>query len=207
MTGALTPEHQRQLDALLNLRAESKVSTLVWLRQPPGAPNAKHLLEHIERLKVMVVLTLPAGIEREVHQNRLLKLARECGQMTAQHVRELEPPRRYATLVAAVLEARATVIDEIIDLHDRIIGPGCSTCAGRNHERQFQESGKSINEKVRLFYRVGRALVEAKKNGGDPFKAIESVISWEASARSVTEAEQVRPIGRLRLPAPDRRQL
>jgi hypothetical protein len=59
LTGALTPEHQRQLDALLNLRAASKVSTLVWLRQPPGAPNAKHLLEHIERLKVMEALTLP----------------------------------------------------------------------------------------------------------------------------------------------------
>jgi TnpA family transposase len=190
LTGALTPEHQRQLDALLNLRAASKVSTLVWLRQPPGAPNAKHLLEHIDRLKVMEALTLPAGIEREAHQNRLLKLARECGQMTAQHVRELEPPRRYATLVAAVLEARATVIDEIIDLHDRIIGTLFNR-ARHNHERQFQESGKSINEKVRLFYRVGQALVEAKKNGGDPFKAIESVISWEAFTRSVTEAEQL----------------
>ena len=190
LTGALTPEHQRQLDALLNLRETSKVSTLVWLRQPPGAPNAKHLLEHIDRLKAMEALTLPAGIEREVHQNRLLKLAREGGQMTAQHVRELEPTRRYATLVAAVLEARATVIDEIVDLNDRISGTLFNR-ARRNHEQQFQQSGKAINEKVRLFYRVGHALVEAKQNGGDPFKTIESVIPWEAFTRSVTEAEKL----------------
>jgi len=188
LTKALTPEHQRQLDALLNLRENSKVSTLVWLRQPPGAPNAKHLLEHIDRLKAMEALTLPAGIEREVHQNRLLKLAREGGQMTAQQVRELEPARRHATLVAAVLEARATVIDEIVDLNDRIIGTLFNR-ARRNHEQQFQQSGKAINEKVRLFYRIGHALVEAKQNGGDPFKAIEAVMPWEAFTRSVTEAE------------------
>jgi len=33
--------------------------------------------EHIERLKTGQILDLPAGIERQVHQNRLLKIARE----------------------------------------------------------------------------------------------------------------------------------
>jgi hypothetical protein len=161
LTEALTPQHQSQLDGLLNLRENSKVGTLTWLRQPPGAPNAKHLLEHIDRLRAIETLGLPGGIEREVHQNRFLKLAREGGQMTAQHVRELEPTRRYATLVAVVLEAKATVIDEIVDLNDRIIGTLFNR-ARRRHEQQFQQSGKAINEKVRLFYRVGQALLEAK---------------------------------------------
>jgi TnpA family transposase len=190
LTGALTHEHRRQLDALLNLREDSKVSTLAWLRQSPGEPNAKHLLEHIDRLKVVESLMLPSGIERQVHQNRLLKLAREGGQMTAQHVRELATTRRYATLVAVVLEARATVIDEIIDLHDRIIGTLFNR-ARRNHEQQFQQSGKAINEKVRLFWQVGHALLEAKQSGGDPFKAIESVIPWEAFKLSVAEAQEL----------------
>ena len=89
LTEGLTPEHRGRLDALLDPRGDSKVSTLAWLRQTPGAPNAKHLLEHIDRLKAMEALKLPAGIVRGVHQNRLLKLAREGGQMTAQHVRSL----------------------------------------------------------------------------------------------------------------------
>jgi TnpA family transposase len=189
-TEALSQEHRRQLDALLNLREDTKASTLVWLRQSPGAPNAKHLLEHIDRLKVMESLMLPVGTERQVHQNRLLKLAREGGQMTAQHLRELETTRRYATLVAVVLEARATVIDEIIDLHDRIIGTLFNR-ARRKHEQQFQQSGKAINEKLRLFWQVGHALLEAKKSGGDPFKAIELVITWEAFTRSVAEAQKL----------------
>jgi len=93
LTEALTLENRNQIDALLNLREDGKVSTLVWLRQSAGAPNARHLLEHIDRLKAIEALRLPDGLEREIHQNRLLKLAREGGQMTAQHLRELEPTR------------------------------------------------------------------------------------------------------------------
>ena len=190
LTEALTPEHQCQLDALLNLRENSKVSTLVWLRQPRERPTPSTCSNTSSDSRRCEALKLPVGIERAVHQNRLLKLAREGGQMTAQHVRELEPTRRHATLVAVVLEAKATVIDEIVDLNDRIIGTLFNR-ARRHHEQQFQQSGKAINEKVRLFYRVGQALLEAKRNGGDPFRAIEAVISWEAFTRSVTEAEKL----------------
>jgi hypothetical protein len=190
LTKTLTPADQEQLDALLNLREGSTVSTLVWLRQSPGAPNAKHVLEHLERLRAIEALGVSPTVEHDVHQNRLRELARECGQMTAQHVRELEPTRRYATLVAVVLEARATVIDETIDLNDRIIGTLFNR-ARRHHEEHFQQSGKAINEKVRLFYRVGQALLKARQAGGEPFQAIEAVISWEAFTRSVTEAAEL----------------
>lgn len=190
LTSALTEEHHRQLDALLNLRENSKTSTLTWLRQSPGAPNAKHLLGHIDRLEAMDQLMLPVGLEREIHQNRLLKLAREGAQMTAQHLRDLESARRYATLVAVLLETKATVIDEIVDLHDRIIGTLFNR-AKRQHEQQFQQSGEAINEKLRLYGRIGQALLEAKQAGGDPFAAIESVISWNAFTQSVTEAQRL----------------
>jgi hypothetical protein len=41
---------------------------------------------------------------------------------------------------------------------------------------------------VRLFGRIGQALIEAKQNG-DPFAAIEAVMSWDAFAESVTDAD------------------
>jgi len=195
LTERLTEQHRRQLDALLGPRDggkdnSSKASVLAWLRQSPAAPNAKHLLEHVDRLTQLRALDLPDGVERQVHQNRLLKLAREGGQMTSQHLRDLEPARRYATLVAVALEARATLTDEIIDLNDRIIGALFSR-AKRSHEQQFQQSGRAINEKVRLYGRIGSALLAAKQSGSDPFAAIESVISWEKFTQSVTEAQKL----------------
>ena len=37
--------------------------------------------------------------------------------------------------------------------------------------------------------RIGRALLEAKQSGGDPFAAIEAIIPWDAFSESITEAE------------------
>ncbi len=42
--------------------------------------------------------------------------------MTPADLAKFEPKRRYATLVALAIESITTVTDEIIDLHDRIIG-------------------------------------------------------------------------------------
>ncbi|PXX75867.1 Tn3 family transposase [Rivihabitans pingtungensis] len=43
----------------------------------------------------------------------------------------------------------------------------------------------------RLFGRIGQALIEAKQAGRDPFAAIEAVMSWDAFAESVTEAQRL----------------
>jgi TnpA family transposase len=54
-----------------------------------------------------------------------------------------------------------------------------------------QESGKAINDKVRLYSRVGRALFEAKQSGRDPFAAIKEIIPWEVFSQSIAEAEKL----------------
>jgi TnpA family transposase len=186
----LSDTHKCSLDNLLKLRPDSKVTTMVWLNTSPAAPNAKHMLEHIERLNTLQALELPDGIERKIPQNRLLKIAREGSQMKSHDLAKFETDRRYATLVAVILENKATVIDEIVTLHDRIIGKAFNR-AKRNHEQQFQRSGKTINEKLRLFWKVGRALVKAKQANSDPFKAIEEVIGWNAFTQSIEDAQRL----------------
>ena len=188
MTSPLVDQHRRSLDDLLKMREDTTGSVLIWLRQPPGYPRPKHMLAHLDRLKAVRELLLPDDLEHAVHQNRLLKLAREGSQMTAQHLRDLEPIRRYATLVAVILDTRATLIDEIIDLHDRYMASLFSK-AKRKHSDRFQQSGQTINDKVRLYWRIGRALVDAKQSGNDPFAAIEAIIPWDTFAQSVTEAQ------------------
>jgi hypothetical protein len=138
LADSLIPVHRQCLDELLKRKDGSKMTWLAWLRQSPAKPNSRHMLEHIERLKAWQALDLPAGIERQVHQNRLLKIAREGGQMTPADLAKFESQRRYATLVALAIEGMATVTDEIIDLHDRIIG------------KLFNAARTSINSSSRL---------------------------------------------------------
>ncbi len=190
LTNSLSTDHRQRLDELLKRKEDSKTTWLAWLRQSPIKPNSRHMLEHIERLKAWQALDLPANLERNVHQNRLLKIAREGGQMTPADLAKFEPQRRHATLVALAIEGMATVIDEIIDLHDRII---CKlfNMAKNKHQQQFQASGKAINDKVLLYGRIGRALLETKQNGGDPFAAIEAIIPWDIFVASVSEAVEL----------------
>ena len=42
---------------------------------------------------------------------------------------------------------------------------------------------------MRLYWKVGHALLQAKQSGTDPFAAIESIIPWDAVTQSVTEAQ------------------
>jgi hypothetical protein len=50
--------------------------------------------------------------------------------------------------------------------------------AAVRHLDEFHASGKAINEKVRLYAKIGKALIEARSSGPDAFSAIEAVLSW-----------------------------
>ncbi|WP_144283993.1 Tn3 family transposase [Chryseobacterium echinoideorum] len=183
--------HQKQvLDALLNLQEKSSISQLNWLKQSPQAVNSKFLLMHIKRLKIIKEINLPKDIGKDIHQNRLLKIAREGRQMTPQHLRDFEESRRYATLVAILLETKASIIDEIIEMNDKIIG-SLFRYAKNTQTQKMQDSGKSMGEQLGIFFKIGSALLDARETGEDPFDAVESVISWEALARSISEAKNL----------------
>jgi TnpA family transposase len=156
LTAALTAEHRRRLDALLELRSGSPYSHLAWLRMPPGAPSARAVLTHLSRLQVIRDLELPADLERRVHHNRLLRLAREGAQTAVYQLKEYSQSRRYATLVAIVLEALATLTDETLDLHDRLIGRFFAKSKYK-HGQQFVEAAPALQETVQVYVKVGVA--------------------------------------------------
>ena len=91
-----------------------------------------------------------------------------------------------ATLVALAIEGMATVTDEIIDLHDRILGK-LFNAAKNKHQQQFQASGNAINAKVRPFGRIGQALIEASKRAA--IHSPPSRPSWDAFAERHRGAE------------------
>jgi len=190
LTQLLDGEGCAKLDALLLPREDLRTVVLTWLRQPPGEPKARNVLAHLDRLHRIREVKLPANLGQAFHQSRLAQLAREGAQMSAQHLRDLENRRRHATLIAVLLDTEATITDQILDMHDRIIGRMFNE-AKRKHEQGFAESGKANNEKVRLYVRVGHALIDARQKGLDPYAAIESVVAWDSFTRSVDEAERL----------------
>jgi TnpA family transposase len=188
LTVGISYEQRRQLDALTRRRAESGQSWLVWLRQMPQATKPAAMLALIERLNHVRAIAIDTARGHRVHQARLAQLAREAGRTTAQHIAGYEPQRRHATLVATTLELGATLTDQTIDLFERLVGTMFSKAETR-HARDFQADGRAINEKVRLYARVGAALIAAREAGQDPFEAITAVVPWQRFRASVAEAE------------------
>ncbi len=153
------------------LRCNLSARSAAW----PGCDNrpAHRVQTRFSRIsrdcRRVVISIFPPVLGRVVHQNRLLRLAREGGQSAVYQLQDLEPQRRYATLAAILLEASATLTDQILKLHDRLIGTFFSK-ARHKHERAFMAAGRALNEKVRLYAKVGAALIAAKDSREDPFR-------------------------------------
>ena len=196
LTADLGDEQRAGLDALLERRREEDWRTAMgWLREPPGAATPANVLRRLDRLEALRSVSIPPEWGRRVHHNRLVQLAREGAATTVAHLRDLEATRRYATLVAVVIEGAATLTDQALDLHTRVIGSAFNK-ARRKHLEQFEASAKQVNEKVDLYARVGRAVLDAREAGGDVLEAVESVLDWAELERSVSEAEGLaRPHG------------
>ena len=188
LTEGLSADQRQRLDALSNRREETNQTWLTWLRQMPEAARPVAMLGLIERLEHVRAIGLDPARGHRVHQARLAQLAREASRTTAQHVAGYERQRRHATLVAATLDLTASLTDQALDLFDRLVGAMFRKAEGR-HARAFQADGRAINEKVRLYARVGAALISAHDDEKDAFGAITAVISWERFRATVAEAQ------------------
>ena len=188
LTDGLSVGQRQQLDALTQRREETSQSWLAWLRQMPEATKPMAMLGLIERLEHVRAIDLDPARGHRVHQARLAQLAREARRTTAQHIAEYERQRRHATLVAITLDLVASLTDQAIDLFDRLIGAMFRKAEGR-HARAFQADGRAINEKVRLYARVGAALIAARETKQDAFDAITAVLPWDRFRETVVEAE------------------
>jgi len=122
-----------------------------------------------------------------VHQARLAQLVREADRTTVQHIAGYQRQRRHAALVAISLDLCSNLTDKAVDLFDRLVGAMFRKAEGRQ-ARAFQADARAINEKVRLYARVGAALIVAHDDKQDAFGAIAAVIDWERFRTTVAEA-------------------
>lgn len=186
----LTPEQRLKLDGLLDSRGETRQTYLGWVRQSLGAANPTNILSCLERLTFLRSLEIPATWSARLHQNRLVQIAREGANTDVTHLRAFSLERRYATLAAGVLDAMTVLTDEALEMHERFLGQQFKK-AERRHLSKFQENGKAINEALKRYAALGRALIEAKAQNSDPFAAVEMILPWNELTASVAEAEKL----------------
>lgn len=192
LTQALTTDHPQQLDKLLTFNKEISPTQilLTWLKQASGKTTPVTILRFLARIQFLKAIGIPDEVGRLIHQNRLQLLAREAARYTPQYLSNAPPERRYALLVAFVLETIARLTDQVLAMHDRMI----QNMFRRSEIAQAEtvtRNGRALNDKVRLLVKLGKVLIEAREQKSDAFAAIESVVSWESLAASIAQAEQL----------------
>jgi len=195
LTRGLSESQRKALDALLELRDESALSTLAWARQPPGSPGFRSLTKLIEQIDHLRQIGLDPGVRAAAHPDRIKQLVQEGARLTAQHLRALSPARRRAILLVSVLDTTERLTDDAVGVFDRLIGR-LFRRADRRASAELQRDARTINEKVRLLTKIGGALIDAKDSGQDPFEAMATVMPWDEFVEMIKEAKTlVRPDG------------
>jgi hypothetical protein len=176
------------------------MSVLAWARQPPGAPGHRGLARLVAALERLRAIGLDPACTEGVHPERLRRLAREGGRLTAQHLRALSPLRRRATLAATVLDTGARLTDNGVGTFDRAVGRMFRRAEVAEGDALLRDA-RAVNDKVRLLARLGTALIEARDGKGDLEAAVANAVGWDRWARSVGEAERLARPDRADLPA------
>ena len=88
------------------------------------------------------------------------------------------------------MDVKASIIDEIIELNDKILG-NIFNKAKNSHNEEFQSSSKSINDKLNTYAKIGQALIKAKQENLDPFTVIEEIITWDEFTQTVQATQEL----------------
>lgn len=193
LISSLTPDQIAKLELMLSHMPESSKTYLSWLREIPGSSSPDAFLKVIEKLDYVRDLRLQIDT-KGIHPNRLRQLSKVGARYEPHSFRRFDTPKKYAILVAYLVELIQDLTDQAFEIHDRQILQLLSK--GRKAQEELQkQNGKSINEKVVLFANLGTALIKARSEGIDPFIALDAILPWDKLIASIEEAKQLaRPI-------------
>lgn len=193
LSRSLTDNQITKLDRLLNAMPDSSKTYLAWLREIPGTSSPDSFLKVIEKLEYIRDIRLQIDTNG-IHPNRLRQLSKIGARYEPHSFRRFNDPKKYAILVAYLIELIQDLTDQAFEIHDRQILQLLSK--GRKAQEEIQkQNGKLINEKVVMFADLGAALIKARSEGIDPFVALDAVLPWDKLIASVEEAKRLaRPV-------------
>ncbi|MEF3304150.1 Tn3 family transposase [Paenibacillus sp. GYB003] len=193
LSSSLTELQIAKLDRVLTTMPDSSKTYLAWLREVTGTSSPDSFLKVIEKLEYIRDLQLQVDT-KGIHPNRLRQLSKIGSRYEPHSFRRFNDPKKYAILVAYLLELIQDLTDLAFEIHDRQIMILLSK--GRKAQEELQkQNGKSINEKVVHFADLGAALIKARSEGTDPFVALDAVMPWDQIVASVEEAKRLaRPV-------------
>lgn len=108
--------------------------------------------------------------------------------VAVQNLRRCSDARRYAVMVLTLLDLEKALVDDALDMHDRIMTRVLRQCKQRQAE-SLQSDAKQIKQALGMFASLGKALIEARDQQREPWQSIEAVLSWDTLCAMIDTIE------------------
>jgi TnpA family transposase len=132
-------------------------------------------------------LGVPEGYA--VNANRLSQLARRCERLSAWYLRDLRnPTERDALLVAFSLQIQSSLIDQVLNMFIQLV-QGIFKRAKTAAAEQFLADGKTINQHLHPYVKLGQLLIAARQSQQDAFQAMDDRFAWDTFVKDIEQAE------------------
>lgn len=141
LLSTVTAEQFVALDALFTETAGDGASRLTWLKSIPVAAKPDHIRQILDRLKFVRQIGIAAQAAGSIHVDRCRQFIRE-GRVSATCMIELyASERRYATLVAFLIDIEERLTGAALEMADKLIG-GVFTRARNAQTRSFAATSR-----------------------------------------------------------------
>ena len=155
----LSAERRAQLDGLLEAKASNSWSTLKWLGQGASGESPGSIKSEVAKLAFLRQLGAHEWDLSDLNPNRRKFLAQVGRRSTSQTLQRMPDRRRYPILVVLLHETTLDLVNEIVDLFNRALKKTGSR-SRRELEAWRVATAQASNEKVRLFSRLGRLVLD-----------------------------------------------
>lgn len=190
LTSNLDDVQKARLDGLLLPEATLKGKTpFSWLAQPAQTPSTNSLKKLVQRVKLIKDINLPA-IDGRLHRDRVIDLSRRCSKYKSQALLKLPEKRRHALLVSHLSEVSQDLIDQTLDMFDRLMTELMTK--GKNRQKEyFKVNARKFNTHLRILASAAKALLQAKSEGLDPYITVFEAVDETTLTATVTRAEDI----------------
>jgi len=188
VAGRLSPDIIMMMESLLGVGPRIRQSGISWLREPPGKAGEAAMRGLIDRLEAVRHVGLSNHVLQVVPAHRVRRMAQEGRRLTAQNFEQMRAGRRYATLVAFLLEMEIALTDAAIGMFESLIGKSFRQ-AEAARDKQMLENISSATSALDFFVSFGEAIAGKREAGLSLDEAVNAVASWEELMQATAAAK------------------
>lgn len=150
---------EEDLNGILQTEQPNRPTPLAWLRQSATSNSPKTILAGLSKLEKLQKWQVGSWNLSAINPNRRKQLAQIGFRSTAQALSRMNKIRRYPVLLAFLAQLYEEVLDELVEIFDRLLA-AISTRTNRKLTQIQQEVALLAGDKIKLLQELVRILID-----------------------------------------------